>query len=72
MGDDKGLLQHIINEQIEKLRDIAGKYFCPFQKLKTEFIVGELLKMNKVTVRNSRKLYWRKDSISHHICSRKF
>ena len=49
-GDDKGLLQDIINEQIEKLRDIAGKYFCPYQKLKTEFIVGELLKMNKVTI----------------------
>ena len=49
-GDDKGLLQHIINEQIEKLRDIAGKFFCPFQKLKTEIIVGELLKMNKVTL----------------------
>ena len=49
-GDDKILLQNIINEQIEKLREIAGKYFCPFQELKTEFIIGELLKMKKATI----------------------
>ena len=49
-GDDKILLQNIINEQIEKLREIAGKYFCPFQELKTELIIGELLKMKKATI----------------------
>jgi len=49
-GDDKSFLQHLINEQIEKLREIAGEYFCPFQELKTELIVGELLKMNKATI----------------------
>ena len=49
-GNDKDHLQYTVNDQIEKLRDIAGKYFCPFQNIKTEFIVGELLKMNKATL----------------------
>ncbi len=49
-GDDKSLLQNTINEQIEKLREIAGKYFCPFQELKTELIIGKLLKMKKATI----------------------
>ena len=49
-GDKKSFLKNIIHEQIEKLREIAGEYFCPFQKIKTEVIVGELLKMNKATI----------------------
>lgn len=49
-GNDKDLLQYIINEQIENLRNIAGKYFCPYQNIKTEFIVGELLKIYKATL----------------------
>ena len=66
-GNDKSLLQHMINEQIEKLREIAGKYFCPFQELKTELIVGELLKMNKATIGTAESCTGGK--IAHRISS---
>lgn len=66
-GDDKRFLQHIINEQIEKLREIAGEYFCPFQELKTELIVGELLKMNKATIGTAESCTGGK--IAHRITS---
>ena len=49
-GDNKNFLQYIIDEQIEKLREIAGEYFCPYQELKTEVIVAELLRVNNVTL----------------------
>ena len=31
MGDDKGLLQHIINEQIEKIMRLQANIFVPFK-----------------------------------------
>ena len=66
-GDDKSFLQQIIDEQIEKLREIAGKYFCPFQEIKTELIVGELLKMNKATIATAESCTGGK--IAHRITS---
>lgn len=66
-GDDERFLKHVIDEQIEKLREIAGQYFCPFQESKTEFIVGELLKMNKATMATAESCTGGK--IAHRITS---
>ncbi len=66
-GDDKSFLQQIIDEQIEKLREIAGEYFCPYQELKTELIVGELLKMNNSTIATAESCTGGK--IAHRITS---
>ena len=49
-GDNETFLQNVIDKQIEKLREIAGQYFCPYQELKTEVIVSELLRMNNATI----------------------
>ena len=43
-GIDKLLLEKITQEQINKLQHIAGQYFCPYQQLRIELIVGKLLK----------------------------
>ena len=66
-GDDKSLLHDIINDQIEKLREIAGNYFCPFQELKIELIIGELLKINKQTLGTAESCTGGK--IAHRITS---
>lgn len=49
-GFDKLLLEKITQEQIDKLQLIAGQYFCPYQQLKIELIVGELLKEKGFTI----------------------
>ena len=49
-GSDKLLLERITQEQINKLQLIAGQYFCPYQQLKIELIVGELLKEKGFTI----------------------
>ncbi|MBJ10884.1 MAG: competence/damage-inducible protein A [Flavobacteriales bacterium] len=66
-GDDKSFLHDIINDQIEKLREIAGNYFCPFQELKIELIIGELLKINKQTLGTAESCTGGK--IAHRITS---
>lgn len=66
-GDNQSFLQQIIDEQIEKLQEIAGEYFCPFQELKTESIVGQLLKINKATIATAESCTGGK--IAHRITS---
>merc|ERR1712159_919576 len=49
-GNDKIVLNDIINQQIDKLRLLVGDYFCPFQVLTLEEEIGELLKKNCCTI----------------------
>ena len=49
-GLDKLLLEKITQEQIDKLQLVAGQYFCPFQQLRIELIIGELLKEKGFTI----------------------
>ena len=66
-GYDKRLIKKMIDEQIKKLKSIAGAHFCPYQELKTEIIIGELLKKNKASIGTAESCTGGK--IAHSISS---
>lgn len=66
-GSDRLFLEKAIKEQLEKLRQIAGEYFCVFQVLKNESIIAELLKKNNSTLATAESCTG--GNIAHRITS---
>ncbi|MBC8464455.1 MAG: competence/damage-inducible protein A [Bacteroidetes bacterium] len=66
-GTDRFELEKMIDHQIDQLKVVAGKFFCPYQVLALEQEVGELLKKEQCTIATAESCTG--GSIAHRITS---